>query len=459
MEVTYTSFTVAWDEAGDEDPVTGYDVALDGDVVAANQTERTAVFTGLTENTEHTVRVWAVDVLGQRALAPAEITVTTLDDTPPTVPGVLVETGEESITVAWGGSDDDFGVIGYRVYLDGEPVHSTPGTDYTVDGPVTRRHTITGLVSGVDYQVRVAAVDELGQESADNTVTVGTVPVPFLPLESPVYRLGAWAGNVRDEHGVDWVVEAAAGWASTPTVRPRSATLGGADGGWASAGQYGSRIITLEGTAVAASRARMLAAKQRIAAVLEPRELGVLRVEDALRTRQARVRLAEQVEITDIGSVAFRWVLTLKAADPRRYAVVPVSASAVVDELPGEASLTLTMAGTYPQIPARLRLYGPIREWTITHHESGTVMRAMTGSSLPADPRYGLEFDLATRQVSAHVPVEIWPVPRPGRAAVAHLPAWFMLLPGVNTLTVAGQAVDGAPGSPRLVVEAYDAWV
>ncbi|MBG0819020.1 fibronectin type III domain-containing protein [Planomonospora sp. ID82291] len=458
-DLTYTSFAVAWDEASDEDPVTGYDVALDGTVVGTNQAERSAFFSGLVENTTHTVQVWAVDQLGQRTTVPAELVVTTLDDTPPTVPELVVEAGEESITVAWTASTDDFGVVGYRVDLDGEPVHVTPGVDYTVDGPITRRHTITGLVSGVDYRVRVAALDALGQQSADNTTVVPTVPTPFLAIESPVYRLGEWAGNVRDEHNVDWVVEDATGWASTPPVRPRAATLGGTDGAWASAGQYGSRIITLKGTAVAASRAGMLAAKQRIIGVLEPREFGLLRVEDALRTRQARVRLIGKVETVDVGSLAFSWSFTLKAPDPRRYATVPVAASAVVASLPGEASLTLTLAGTYPQIPARMRLYGPIRDWTVTHQESGTVMRAMTGSSLPADPRYSLGFDLATRQVWAYVPPEVYPEPRPGRAMVAHLPAWFQLLPGLNTITLAGQPVDGVSGAPRLVVEAYDAWV
>ncbi|GAB2468427.1 hypothetical protein GCM10027187_40780 [Streptosporangium sandarakinum] len=458
-DLTYTSFAVAWDEAADEDPVTGYDVEFDGTLVATNQAARIASFPGLVENTTYTVRVSAVDQLGQRTMSPAELVVRTLDDTPPTTPEVTAAAGEETITVAWTASTDDFGVVGYRIDVDGVAVHSTPGVDHTVDGPVTRRHTITGLVAGAEYAVRVAAVDALGQESADNTVMVATTPTPFAPIDTPVYRVGAWAGNVRDAYGVDWVVEKASGWASTPPVRPRSASLGGVDGAWAGAGQYGSRMITLEGVAVAPSRAAMLAAKRRISSVLEPREVGTLRVEDALRTRQARVRLADQVSVTDEGTVAFRWALTLKAPDPRRYAVAPVSASAVVPDLPGEASLTLTMAGTYPQIPARLRLYGPVRDWTITHQESGTVMRAMTGSSLPADPRYSLSFDLATRQVWAYVPPEIYPAPRPGRSAVAHLPAWFMLLPGVNTLTVAGQPVAGASGGPRLVVEAYDAWV
>ncbi|MGW2220488.1 fibronectin type III domain-containing protein [Nonomuraea sp. NPDC001684] len=457
--VDYTRFTVAWEVATDEDPVTGYDVALDGVVVATNQAARTATFEGLVENTDHTVRVWAVDAIGQRTQVPAELVVRTLDDTPPTVPAVTVQAGEDTITVAWTASADDFGVVGYRVDVDGEPAHFTPGTDYTVDGPVVRRHTITGLTAGVDYRVRVAALDVLGQESADNTVTVPTSAVPYLPIESPVYRIGAWAGNVVDAFGVAWVVEEASGWASSPPVRPRLAALGGTDGAWAGAGLYASRLVTLSGVAVASSRSAMREAKQRLISVLEPREQGVLRVEDALRTRQARVRLSRMEPPEDMGALAFRWSFTVKATDPRRYAVAPVSATAVVASLPGKASLTLTMAGTYPQIPARMRLYGPIRDWTITHEESGTVMRAMTGSSLPDNPLYSLGFDLATRQVWAYVPPEVWPVPRPGRSAVAHLPAWFMLLRGPNTLTLAGQPVPGATGKARLVVEAYDAWV
>ncbi|WP_043637311.1 fibronectin type III domain-containing protein, partial [Nonomuraea candida] len=230
--VDYTTFSVAWDEASDEDPVTGYDVALDGDVVIVDQPERTATFEGLVENTDHQVRVWAVDAIGQRTQVPAELIVRTLDDAPPTAPVLTVEAGEETITVAWTSSTDDFGVVGYRVDLDGQPVHSTPGMDYTVDGPVVRRHTVTGLTAGVDYAVRVAALDVLSQESADNTVTVSTRPVAYMPIESPVYRIGSWAGNVRDQYGVDWVVEEAKGWSSTPPVRPRLARLGGVDGAW-----------------------------------------------------------------------------------------------------------------------------------------------------------------------------------------------------------------------------------
>ncbi|MER5322326.1 fibronectin type III domain-containing protein [Streptosporangium roseum] len=457
--VTYTSIEVAWSPAADDVAVTGYDVIFDDAVVATNQPGMTAAFAGLVENTPHTVRVRAVDSAGQRSTIPAELALSTLDDTSPTAPVFFVVVGENALTVSWWASDDDFAVDHYEVRLNGATVWSTPGTDYTVDGPVVRRHTVTGLTAGALYEVQVVAVDSIGQESADNTDVVQMALPPFLSIATPVYRLGEWAANVRDEHGVDWVVETEEGWSSTPPVSPVAAPLGGVDGVHAGAGRYGKRVITLEGVAVATSRVAMLAAKQRLARALHPRQIGVLRVEDARHTRQARVRLVDRVEITDQTEQAFRWKITVSAADPRRYAVAPISASAVVTSLPGSASLTLTLAGNYAEVPARIRLYGPIRDFTIRHEESGTLMRAMPGQILPANASYSLSLDLATRQVWAHVPPEVWPEPRPGRAALAHLPAWFMLMPGENTLTLAGDPVAGQPGTPRMVVEAYDAWV
>jgi hypothetical protein len=33
-----------------------------------------------------------------------------------------------------------------------------------------------------------------------------------------------------------------------------------------------------------------------------------------------------------------------------------------------------------------------------------------------------------------------------------------MLIPGLNTISLSGDPVAGQPGTPRLVLEAYDAW-
>ncbi|MGW0485785.1 fibronectin type III domain-containing protein [Nonomuraea sp. NPDC003214] len=456
--VSYTSFTAAWDAAADDVQVAGYDVAIDGQLVVTAGNVLEHAVSGLPDDTAYTVRVWAVDHIGQRSAVPAELVITTLNDEDPSVPAFTATAGEDSITVAWDASTDDFGVVGYEVTVGGVLVHSTPGLDYTVDGPVLRRHTVAGLVAGATYPVRVAAVDTIGQRSADNTMLVTTTELPFLPIASPVYRIGSWAANVRDEHGVDWVVQEAKGWSSSAPVSPRSAPRGGVDGEWDSAGRYGSRRIELSGVAIARSRAQMLAAKQRLAGVILPEQELLLRVADAVMTRQAKVRLAEPIEARDQTALVFTWRLVVSAKDPRRYATVPVRAEAVIGALPGQAQMTVTMDGTYKTIPARLRLFGPIKDFVITHEESGTVMRSMPGTVVPANPDYSYTIDLGARQVWAHVPAEIWPVPRPGRSALAHLPAWWTLIPGTNTITVSGDPVAGEAGTPRLALEAYDAW-
>ncbi|MEU4513185.1 fibronectin type III domain-containing protein [Nonomuraea wenchangensis] len=458
--LSYTHFVVEWDAAVDDVQLAGYDVAVDGQTVAAGVTARTLSHTDLPDDTDFLVQVWAVDSIGQRSAVPAELTVRTLNDFDPTTPVVAAVAGEDSITVSWTESTDDFAVAGYEVIVDGVTVHTTPGVDYTVDGLLVRKHTVAGLTPGATYDVRVAAVDSIGQRSADNTQQVTTAGLPYLPVATPVYRLGAWAGNVLDEHLVTWTVEEAEGWASSAPVSPVSARRGGVDGGWDGAGRYGPRRIVLKGTAVADTRLAMLAAKQRLLRSIHPRTKAWLRVSDVRMVRQVRVRLDGQIRITDMGSLAFGWELPLKVADPRRYSTVPITATAVIGSLPGEASAVIELSGTYATIPARMRLFGPIRDWTITHKETGTVMRGMPGdaSRLPADPRYSLTIDLAARQVLGHVPPEVWPEPRPGRSALAHLPAWFHLIPGINTIVLAGEPVTGQAGTPRLVIEAYDAW-
>ncbi|MEU4231177.1 fibronectin type III domain-containing protein [Nonomuraea sp. NPDC026600] len=458
--LSYVSWTVEWDTAADDVQVAGYDVAVNGQTASLGTTVRALSRSGLPDDTPYTVRVWAVDHIGQRSTTPAELVVRTLNDFNPTTPAVTATAGEDSLTVSWTSSSDDFQVVGYEVILDQQTVHTTPGVDYTVDGLLTRRHTITGLTPGATYDVRVAAVDSIGQRSADNTQQVMTVGLPYVPVATPVYRLGAWAGNVLDAQLVTWTVEKAEGWASSAPVSPVSAGRGGVDGGWDGAGRHGPRRIVLAGTAVADSNLAMLAAKQRLLRAIHPSNKAWLRVADARMTRQVRVRLDGQIRITDDGPLAFEWELPLKVADPRRYALVPVSATALIASLPGKASATIELSGTYATVPARMRLYGPLRSWTITHEETGTVMRGMPGdaSKLPADPRYSYTIDLAARQVLGHVPPEVWPEPRPGRSALAHLPAWFHLIPGINTITLAGEPVTGEAGTPRLVIEAYDAW-
>ncbi|SDH69021.1 Fibronectin type III domain-containing protein [Sinosporangium album] len=447
--IGHTTVAVAWDPATDNVGVAGYGVYLDGVKQGGDQTDLTYTFSGLARGTTYSLAVDAVDVSGWGSNV-AELVVSTLADTLPSIPpGFAATAGREQVTLAWQAATDDLGVARYEILLDGDTVAATGALGHVIDG----------LDAGGVYEVGVRAVDEAGGRGPAATLTVQVPAAGWVAASSPVYRLGGWVGNAVDEHGVLWTVTYEDGWSSSPEVSAFAADLDSGDGGFTGEGRFTARLITLEGEAVAPTRAAMLAAQERLTGVLHPRETGVLRVAEAHATRQAVVRLAADVQVTDTGPLSFDWTLTLSAADPRRYAVRGTYQEAVVEPLPGAAQVDLVLHGDYPHIPAVVRVFGPIRDFTITHVESGLVIRSKPGTVLPADPRYSFEINLSTpRVVWAHVPPEVWPEPRPGRNALAVLPARFALQPGWNTLTLAGEPVPGEVGSPRLVVEAADAW-
>jgi hypothetical protein len=151
-------------------------------------------------------------------------------------------------------------------------------------------------------------------------------------------------------------------------------------------------------------------------------------------------------------------VLTLRAPDPRRYKRRGVHAEVVFEPAQTTGHTTVVMDGDYPAIPARLRLVGPIKNPVIGIDELGLEIRSRPDTVLP-DSRYEMTFDLGTRAVWAIVPPEVWPEPRPGRRALEVFPARFALGPGPNTIRLSGELVAGQDLSPRLVVEARDAWI
>ncbi|WP_433541982.1 fibronectin type III domain-containing protein (plasmid) [Streptosporangium sandarakinum] len=449
--VSHTSATVVWDEASDDIALAGYGIYLDGAKQGTDQTALERTLTGLARGSAHTVGVDAVDTVGHRSPI-VELAFSTLADTLPSEPpGLTATAGQETITLAWSAATDDLGIARYDVLLGGEVIAAT--------APLTLGYVIEELDPGTVYDVAVRAVDDGGGRGPAATVQVATAAASWTPIESPVYRLGGWAGNVRDAHGVEWVVQGEEGWSSTPEPIPLEADLDGGDGAFSGPGTYGQRTVVLEGVAIAPSRVAMLAAQERLTAALHPRQVSTLRVVEAHLSRQAQVRVSDQVEIVDRSATVFEWTISVSAANPRRQAVRGIWREAAITSLPGQASMTAALSGDYPTIPARLQVWGPIRNWTITHQESGLVIRSKPGTVLPADSRYSVEIDLATRLVLAHVPPEVWPEPRPGRGLLAVFPAQFFLQPGPNTLVLAGEPVAGQVGVPRMVAEAIDSWI
>ena len=447
VHVGGTTVTVAWDEAVDDYALAGYGVYLNGVARELAHPHLEYTFAGLARGVTYLVEVDAVDSAGNRSER-AALEVTTVASTLPSTPDPLSATPEgDTISLAWGASVDDTRVVRYEILLDGQVVGTTTELAYVIDS----------LVPGVTYLVQVRAVDEDDGRSEPATAVVTVPPPPWTAVASPTYQVGEWAGNTVDEHGVTWVVEREAGWSSTPPVTVPGEEAAADDGGFSGPGRFQPRTITLEGVAVAPTRSAMVHAQERLLAALSPRQAGLLRVVEAHTTRQAQVRLGDAIEITDINGLAFRWVLTLVAEDPRRYAVQPVYAEASPPVLPGAGEVVVDLEGDYPAIPGVLTVYGPIRNFTITHVESGLVIAARDGVVLPADDRYRVEIDLRTRLVWAHVPPEVDPEPRPARSLLARFPSRFALQPGRNTLRLEGEAT-GDEGRPRLTVHARNAW-
>lgn len=118
---------------------------------------------------------WAGAVFGPVATPP--------DESPPSIPSNLRLTGmtPTSVTVAWDASTDDSGVSGYGVYLNGVQA----GSDQS-----GRTKTLSGLTSGVTYNVQVDAVDILGNRSEKYELLVTPINDTTPPV-TPVVRVTA----------------------------------------------------------------------------------------------------------------------------------------------------------------------------------------------------------------------------------------------------------------------------
>jgi chitodextrinase len=103
---------------------------------------------------------------------------TRLDRKAPTAPTSLKVTGvaSTSITVAWKSSRDNFGVIGYAVYVNG----------VLKDRTGTTSDAVTGVDCGTSYVIAVAAYDLAGNNSQKASVIASTSPcVAAAPTPPP----------------------------------------------------------------------------------------------------------------------------------------------------------------------------------------------------------------------------------------------------------------------------------
>lgn len=114
------------------------------------------------------------------------------DREPPTIPrGVLAKSGKE-VELKWDSSADEVtGLIGYRVYRDGDRIAQVEGTVFKD----------TGVNGGETHRYQVSALDGVGNESALSTpVTVRTADSPAGIVEAYCYPNPAVGGAVPVIH-------------------------------------------------------------------------------------------------------------------------------------------------------------------------------------------------------------------------------------------------------------------
>jgi chitodextrinase len=162
-----TSLALSWTASTDNVGVTGYDVYSNGTKVGSTAGTSYTV-TGLACGTSYTLDVEAYDAAGNHSL-PTRLTAATSacpDTLAPTTPTNLTITGttQSSISLSWGASFDNVGVVGYDVYKNGNKVASTTTTTYMV----------TGLSCATANAFAVAAYDAAGNHSAQAAVTGST---------------------------------------------------------------------------------------------------------------------------------------------------------------------------------------------------------------------------------------------------------------------------------------------
>ena len=169
-----TQVVVSWDEV---EGATSYEVCVDDGEWEAVENNTSHTFTQLTNDTEYTFKVRAVNEAGEGAEASIKATPTVEEPPAPAVPeapaDVTARAEDSQITLSW---TEVEGATGYQVCIDG-------GEWETAESNTS--HTFTGLNNDQTYTLKVRAVkdDVHGTESQEVTATptAGENPTPELP--------------------------------------------------------------------------------------------------------------------------------------------------------------------------------------------------------------------------------------------------------------------------------------
>jgi hypothetical protein len=179
---------------------------------------------------------------------------------------------------------------------------------------------------------------------------LGTYRPATTPLTDAYVVLDGWAAPALDAEGTEWILTAVDGWNGGAAVRTALADRPQDHGSFDGPSFYGTRTITLEGTAHCVSRSVAMKAQDILASIgaeLSATLYPVAFVEPGQPKRLAYCRLNAPTKIgTVYGGDTFDWNIQLVAPDPRRYSD---TVDALLLSLPtGDASSGLTAPLTAP---------------------------------------------------------------------------------------------------------------
>lgn len=176
-DVTPTSFRLTWNDSWDNVGIAFYQVTRDG-VELPLTTGTSLTVNDLTQGRSYAMRVRARDAAGNWSEFSDPRFVQTTDTERPTAPTNLTpsEIGAYSFKLDWTGATDNRGVVGYKVYRNGQ----------YYDTATAASMTLLGLAANTTYQMTVTAVDEAGNESMPSemrevTTATATPPPPGPP--------------------------------------------------------------------------------------------------------------------------------------------------------------------------------------------------------------------------------------------------------------------------------------
>ncbi|WP_053975935.1 fibronectin type III domain-containing protein [Mangrovimonas xylaniphaga] len=212
--LTATSLDLGWTASTDNVGVVNYEVFQEGQSIGFSDGTPSFSVGNLTEETEYSFTVVAIDEAGNTSPASTELLVTTLplpDTIAPSSPTGLIASNisTNSFDLTWTASTDDVGVVDYEVFRNGQSIGLSGGGLAFLVG---------NLTANTEYTITVIAIDAAGNTSPASTellvttlessdVTPPSVPTGLISsnLTANSFDLG-WTASTDDVGVVDYEV-------------------------------------------------------------------------------------------------------------------------------------------------------------------------------------------------------------------------------------------------------------